>query len=258
MSNPWDSFDDNELSGSRPSDIGQDGLYRLKVLSAFDSYKVNDGDREDPDRNRRINLRVKVLEAIRDERDSDAVELEEDFEARQSEKGNISNISIWLSRDGNASLLQGNMRFLASVAGSPSDDQPDEDLLHEAYTGEGQNGQNQYDLGKIADEMHVNCSSLVGRDFIAEVQDTDSDYPSFFPWYCKQVPDEHQTTFDHPEEGEMTPESGPLFSGTDQASQRMKERFEDDSSSGGAPSKYESVEAKESAEPLGADDEVPF
>jgi hypothetical protein len=219
------TFDEDELSGGGAGEITEDGLYWLKVISAFDTYKVNPEDKDDPNRPRRISMRVKVVKPIRDTR-GDYQELEEDFERRKDQVGNISRISIFLARDGNSSLLEGHMKLLNAIAGSPRDDRPDEELL-EQYRVDGQGAESQYELGPLVDEMHVNCSALLGRDFIAEVEDTSEEWPSFYPWYGVTVDQSDQTTFDHPVKGEITPEREPLHAGEDKASKRAKEKFDD-------------------------------
>lgn len=248
----FSSFDEDELSGgSGAGEITEDGLYWLKVISAFDTYKVNPEDRDDPSRPRRISMRVKVVKPIRDTR-GDYQELEEDFERRKEQTGNISRISIFLSRDGNSSLLEGHMKLLNAIAGSPRDDRPDDELLDE-YRVESEGAQTGYELGPLVDEMHVNCSALVGRDFIAEVEDTDQEWPSFYPWYGVTVDQSDQTTFDHPVKGEITPERQSLHSGEDSASKRAKQKFSENEEYAGSSSESNS----DSFQPDEGDD-LPF
>lgn len=259
MADPF-SVDGASSGGSVTSggSITEDGMYKFKVLSAFDSYKVNPEDEDDPERSRRINLRIQVLEAVPDKRERTPDELEEDVQRRQKQKGSIEDVSIWLSKDGNSSLLEGNMVILGCIAGSPQDDRPDEDLEREYYEGKDENGERQYETGQIADRMHVNCSSLVGRDFVAVIQDTDDDFPSFFPWYAEMVPDDKQTPFEDPETGEEEVQTrGNLYSGEDKASMRMKDIFE----SGGSASESGSSEpayAGEADTGDDIDDDMPF
>jgi hypothetical protein len=255
MADPFSSFSDDELSGGGGGDeISEDGMYRLKVLSAFDSYKTNPEDKDDPEQSRRVNLRVQVLDAVQDNRD-DLAEPEEDVERRRKQRGNVRDITLWFDKEGNASLIEGNMKILASIAGSPQDDRPDEDLMREYHKGQ-ENGSPVFELGQIADQMHINCSSLVGRDFIAVVQDTGDEYASFFPWYAERVPDDDQTPFKHPEtEEEEVQTRSALYSGTDKASARMKEIFEGSNDEGGKEPAY-AGEAEGGDGDL--DDELPF
>lgn len=253
MSDPFSSYSEDELSGGGSvEEISEDGMYRLKVLSAFDSYKTNPEDKNDPEQSRRVNLRVKVLDAVQDTRDVD--EPEQDVERRRKQRGNIRDITLWFDEEGDANLVEGNMKILASIAGSPQNDRPDEDLMREYHKGT-EDGDPVFEIGQIADQMHINCSALEGRDFIAIVEDTDSEYASFFPWYAERVPDENQTPFDHPEtDGEEVQTRSNLYSGTDKASARMKEIFE--KSSGGEDK--EPAYAGEADDGGDIDDDLPF
>lgn len=259
MANPFDGFSDNELqSGKSPDDISEDGMYLFKVVQAFDSYKVNPEERDDPEESRRIKLRVRVLDAVQNKR-GEGAEMEEDVEYRAQQRGNTADISLWLDKDGNASLIDGNMKILAMIAGSTPDDKPDEDLLREYHKGTDESGDPMFELGQIADQMQVNCSSLLGRDFIAIIEDTDEEYPSFFPWYAESIEDENQTPFDHPEtDGSEVQVQSPLFSGTDHASKRMKEIFDQGNGSSGSTEKKEAAYAGESSGGGDPDDGLPF
>lgn len=249
--NPYSKEELDQVGGGSPDEINKDGLYRMKCLSAFDSYKVNPDDKDDPERGRRISLRVKVLDVVRDVR-GDIKESDADLADREDQIGNVANVSVWLDRGGNASKLEGNMRLLASVAGSPDDDQPDEGLLQKHQDGTNETGQPVYEMGPVADEVHINCESLVGRDFIAVLQNTEG-YPTFFPWYVVQIPDDEQTPFKYPNSDEKAVQtSGTLFSGEDTASQRMKKVF-DENDSGGGDTDYEKQTTV--TEP---DDDLPF
>jgi hypothetical protein len=250
MSDPFSGFSDDERGGGAPSEITEDGMYEFKVISAFDSYKVNPQDENDPEQSRRVNLRLKVLNAVQDDRDG-MVEPEADVERRQRQRGNVRDVSLWFDKEGNASLIEGNMKILASIAGSPQEDRPDEDLMREYHKGK-EDGENVFEIGQIADQMHINCSSLLGRDFIAVIEDTGDDYPSLFPWYAKRVPDEEQTPFNHPEtDSEEVQTRGNLYSGTDESSARMKEIFEGSSGE-------ETAYAGEADDGADIDDELPF
>jgi hypothetical protein len=243
----FDPEDQKSSGGGIPDEITEDGVYKFKVIDAFDSYKVNPEDRDDPSRNRRIQLELKALKAVRNE-DGEYEELEEDFQRRKEQEGNTARVAVWLSRDGNASMLEGNLNILNCVAGSPPDDQPSKDL-REKYAVDDPNADGDYEMGPLVDEMEVNCSALLGRDFYGQIQDTDDDYPGLFPWYAVQVGEENQTPFDHPTKGEVTPENGHLYSGEDKASKRAKQRFEE-----AAESDY-SGEAQTNGE---VQEEVPF
>jgi len=236
---------DNQSGGG--GELEKNGLYKVKVLSAFDSYKVNEGEAEDPDRNRCINLRLKVLEPVLDTT-GDVSETEADFEARKSEKGKTVDVRVWLSRDGNASLLEGNLDILTSIAGST--DKPSDEIMEKASVDGGQ-----HRLGVIGDEANINCTRLLGRDAVVKVQSVQDDWPGLFPWVSAAVSDDEQTPFDSPlnDEDAQPQPSGPLFSGEDLASKHMKEVF----NSEGGGSNPPDTEYDEDGRP-GPDDDLPF
>lgn len=232
------------VSGGGADDITRDGKYIFQVIDAYDTYKVNPEDVDDPDRSRRISLRLKAIKAVRDT-EGDIVESDEDFAERQDQAGNVRRVSLWLDREGHGGALEGRLKILATIAGMPA--KPDEDLLDRALKGT-KNGQPEYDLGLIADEAHINCAQLVGRSFEGKIENTDQEYPGLFPWYAIGVDEEDQPDF----KGEPAPEPGSLYTGEDTASKAAKERFEQLSND---EPEYEPAGDGAALEP---DDELPF
>lgn len=248
-----------EARRSSGGKVDMDGVYRVKVQSAFDTYKVNPEEKKEEDTARKIRLQLRVQD-IEDDPKAEVPELPEDKERRKKQIGNTAKVSIFLDRNGNASMLKGNLKMLPSIAGDGSKADLDPDLLERAHI-EGE----EYDLGMIADEAHINCSNLVGRDVVVKLQDTQDQYPNLNPWIHYAVPDEvpedseeeGQTPFTNPftQEELGVQEASSPFVGEDLASKRTKERFDDSGSTGGASgeSDYESGQGKPEE-----DDDLPF
>lgn len=201
------------------------GSYILQVTSAYDSYAVNPEDVENPERKRYIHVRVESVD-VRRTRGKDFSEDDESLNARRSEIGKYADVYIRLDRRAKPVALEGRLSLLCNIAGTTQQQFEDalneQGLLQKAYIGT-ERGQDGYDMGMIAEEVHVNCSQFMGRLFggVLEFREHEGKtYVDINPWQHFSLADQHQRSF----KGE-TLLAGDAFSGEDTASAEAKERF---------------------------------
>lgn len=191
--------------GKSPEKVAIDGRYKLQVIGAHDTWKVNPDDKKNG-KGRRIGLRLKVIAPIR--MGGDIPETDEEFESRKSQVGRVTNVGVWINGDGNVRVLQGHLKLLNNIAGGK--DRPSEALLKKVYAGQ-ENGVAQYNLGKFFELVNINCTALLGRVFIGEIENATDKYPKLQPWNHAGISEDEQPEWD----GEY---SETLYSGTDEAS----------------------------------------
>ena len=223
-------------------EIEAPGSYVLQVVRAYDSYAVNPQDKDDPGRKRYVQLRVESRDVRRTSRKNFS-ETTDDLNARRNEIGRYADVKVFLSRDGNSSALTGRLGLLCNIAGTSQAEferaLDEQGLLAKAYKGT-EGGEDRYDMGMVADEVHVNASTLVGRMFggMLEFRDSgDRTFADLNPWAHFALTEEFQVPFKG-----TTPPDQNAFEGEDKASAEAKERFEKsradkDDASGGKRSK---------------------
>lgn len=191
--------------------VDRDGKYVFEVLNAHDSYKVNPEDVGNPRKNRRIGLRLKVIEPVR--MSGKFPETQEEFDARFDQVGRVVKTSVWLGSS-SVKVIEANIQLLVNIAGA-DEEGPDEELIEACSLGKDpKTGKPQMNLHKFADEIHINCSAFLGRRFVGEIEETSADYPRLHPWQNFMLSEEHQTAYT----GKI-PKTGGLFHGEDTASQ---------------------------------------
>ena len=266
MSNPFAKRTESDNMEFASEEIEKDGTYVFQVVRSYDSYKVNPEDVDDPERGRYINLRVEardVRPTISFEEGEKLTEPEDEVEDRKSEVGKYADVRVNLKRDGHVKVLTGNLQLLATIAGSTGT--PDQKILDKAYQGT-EDGEDRYDMGLVADEAHINATTLLGRMFIGRLTSfeyNDKMFHQLHPWTAHEIPDDEQPTF----LGKPRPASN-LYEGEDTESERTKKKFEEvrgnkDNSGNGSAKASTKKNVFATAEASGndddfVDDDLPF
>ena len=217
---------ESEMRPFATDPVEKDGAYVLQVVSAWESRAVNPGDIDDPTRKRSVNLRVEIVE-VRPTWQPKFQETPEEMAARRDQIGKYADISIFLDKRSDHRALEGRLGLLCNIAGtSQAEFQKALDaqgLLKKAYTGT-EKGEDRYDIGLIADEVHINATSFLGRTFIGQVEIKEGDTRTFYdvrPWQHYALSQEHQLSFKG-----KTPAPANAFEGEDTASAEKKAFFE--------------------------------
>jgi hypothetical protein len=259
---------DGNGGGYSKEKLDRDGKYLFLVEGAHDTWKVYQNDKPNPKgktdeekagKNRRIVLRLRVLDAIRSTGNYE--EADEDFESRRTQRGRVATVTVWVNAGSKSNRLEANFQVLATIAGAK--DRPPTELLEKALVGT-KEGSPIYNLDRLARELAFNCSALVGRRFIGVIQEADQKYPQLNPWGVWGIPEEEQKPWKGKVQQVDTLYSGQDFASEDHARWRAEQdaKYAENGNGGEASASRSRSASKPKPEPVEevaySEDDLPF
>jgi hypothetical protein len=205
----------------------QPGDYILQVIGASDGYKTVPEDRSKPTRPRRVSLFLKVVEPIPNGTQlgfkGDEIESRESFESRRASINKTGTCSIFFSSNQfaqvaykySAKQIARSLQMLVTITGQPTDIPKS----MEKYKTGVLDGKDQYNMEEMIEEIHLNCTALLGRTFVGRINSVRPGprrpYINLSNYFIRAIPESSQPKWD----GISRDRGDNLFSGYDKASE---------------------------------------